>query len=625
MNRCLSFVRLAVLLLVATPLAAQTLEIHVINVGWGQSTFIKGPTGTTVLLEAGNTGKGTAEVVPYLQSIGHAPSAGFDYTVVGHQHCDHAGGMDEVINAGYNVRTRNYYNGSTYTSSCIDGWNAASATTTAGAPVAMTPGTVIDLGGGAKITCIAAKGKIIGGGTTSASNENDLSIALLLEYGGFDYFWASDLGGGSDDSACTGRSTTQINVETPVMQAISPGGAFPMISTGGIDLLHVSHHGSESSTNNDLMDYSVPAVAVISTGAGQSSGWDLPRIDVVEKVLLGQASACVTAPPTYVLQTEEGNPTGSLTSYSGYCVGDIKITTDGVNLFTVSANGAVNQGPNELTAAALPQSFTLDDGGGGADTSAPATSITAPTNGATVSGTVAVDASASDNIGVTRVEFYLDGALMSTDTTSPYSWSWNTTTATNASHSLTSKAFDAAGNSTTSTAVSVTVNNPPPPPAGTNIGGYRLGQLNSTLDYTFATGTVIPSLGYVIVARNATKAQFEAFWGRTLGTNVVYINSADTMPQINGDEQYNLYNAAGTRIDGQTVAMAAAGNETLQRTRPCSNANKATSWSRSSSTAATPGSGAVAPCGKGVYISEFADPAATGNFIYEFVELYNDK
>jgi pseudomonalisin len=93
------------------------------------------------------------------------------------------------------------------------------------------------------------------------------------------------------------------------------------------------------------------------------------------------------------------------------------------------------------------------------DTTAPTTSITAPANGATVSGTVSVTASASDNVGVTRVEFYLDGVLKSTDTTSPYAWSWDTTTATNAAHSLVSKAYDAAGNIGASATVSVTVNN----------------------------------------------------------------------------------------------------------------------------------------------------------------------
>lgn len=97
--------------------------------------------------------------------------------------------------------------------------------------------------------------------------------------------------------------------------------------------------------------------------------------------------------------------------------------------------------------------------GGGGDTTAPTTSITAPTAGAIVSGTATVSASASDNVGVTKVEFYLDGVLQSTDTSSPYSWNWNTTTASNASHTLTSKAYDAAGNIGTSTGVAVTVSN----------------------------------------------------------------------------------------------------------------------------------------------------------------------
>src|SRR6185295_537131 len=130
------------LFLVALPLAAQNLEIHYIDVGWGGSVFIKGPTGVTVLLEGGDTGKGTAYVVPYLKSIGVQPANGLDYIIGGHQHCDHTGGLDEVINAGYNVHIKQYNNGSSYASSCVDQWNAAAATTTAGAPIAMPVGTV---------------------------------------------------------------------------------------------------------------------------------------------------------------------------------------------------------------------------------------------------------------------------------------------------------------------------------------------------------------------------------------------------------------------------------------------------------------------------------------------------
>jgi hypothetical protein len=253
------------------------------------------------------------------------------------------------------------------------------------------------------------------------------------------------------------------------------------------------------------------------------------------------------------------------------------------------------------------------------DTTAPTTSITSPANGASVAGTVNVTASASDNVGVTKVEFWLDGGLQSTDTTSPYAWSWNTSTAANGSHALVSKAYDAATNVGTSATVSVTVNN------GVTLTGYSIQQANATLAYTIPAGTFIPSKGYVIVGRNATKAQFETFWGVTLAASVVYVNSADTMPQINGSETYALLNSGGTTIDGITVAMASAGGESLRRSNGCGAANLATSWTRAASSTGNPGTGAPAPCGKGVYISEFSDALGTGNFIYEFVELFNDN
>ena len=78
----------------------------------------------------------------------------------------------------------------------------------------------------------------------------------------------------------------------------------------------------------------------------------------------------------------------------------------------------------------------------------------------TFSGTVTVTATASDNVGVAGVQFLLDGALLGAeDTTTPYSVSWDTTTATNASHTLLARARDAAGNFTNSAPLTVTVSN----------------------------------------------------------------------------------------------------------------------------------------------------------------------
>jgi len=85
-----------------------------------------------------------------------------------------------------------------------------------------------------------------------------------------------------------------------------------------------------------------------------------------------------------------------------------------------------------------------------------------------VSGTVVVSASASDNVGVAGVQFKLDGANLGAEATSaPYSVSWDTTATANGTHTLTAVARDAAGNSATSGAVTVTVSNialPPPLP-----------------------------------------------------------------------------------------------------------------------------------------------------------------
>jgi hypothetical protein len=86
--------------------------------------------------------------------------------------------------------------------------------------------------------------------------------------------------------------------------------------------------------------------------------------------------------------------------------------------------------------------------------------LTAPSAGSTVSGNVTVSATASDNVGVASVQFLLDGAnLGSPVTAAPYQITWDSTTASNGTHTLTARATDTSGNSTVSSAVSVTVSN----------------------------------------------------------------------------------------------------------------------------------------------------------------------
>jgi len=139
----------------------------------------------------------------------------------------------------------------------------------------------------------------------------------------------------------------------------------------------------------------------------------------------------------------EASPTASPATVAQAIVG---------NATTNVVSSAGSGSPNRLL-------YTLFGGGSTPDTTPPTTSITSPANGATVGGTVTVQASASDNVGVTRVELYVDGSLSGTATSSPYAFSWNTTTVANGSHTLQTRAYDAAGNVGSSATITVTVSN----------------------------------------------------------------------------------------------------------------------------------------------------------------------
>ena len=94
----------------------------------------------------------------------------------------------------------------------------------------------------------------------------------------------------------------------------------------------------------------------------------------------------------------------------------------------------------------------------------PTVSVTAPTAGVTVSGTVALTANAAaaagyTNITIASVQFFVDGTSVGTAMASPYTVNWDTTTATNGSHTITAKATDSMNDSMTSPGVMVNVMN----------------------------------------------------------------------------------------------------------------------------------------------------------------------
>jgi subtilisin family serine protease len=96
---------------------------------------------------------------------------------------------------------------------------------------------------------------------------------------------------------------------------------------------------------------------------------------------------------------------------------------------------------------------------GGPDTENPTVSITSPSSGAHVSGSVSIIANASDNVGVTRVDFFLDSGTtpIGSATSSPYTINWDSGTTSPGAHTLAARARDAAGNTGTSPTVPITI------------------------------------------------------------------------------------------------------------------------------------------------------------------------
>ena len=93
------------------------------------------------------------------------------------------------------------------------------------------------------------------------------------------------------------------------------------------------------------------------------------------------------------------------------------------------------------------------------DTAPPVTSIASPASASIVSGSVNVQASASDNVGVTKIELYVDNVLADISSQVPLSFAWDTTGLANGLHTLHSLAYDSAGNTGASSDVSVDVEN----------------------------------------------------------------------------------------------------------------------------------------------------------------------
>ena len=323
-----------------------------------------------------------------------------------------------------------------------------------------------------------------------------------------------------------------------------------------------------------------------------------------------------TTPPTVAVTSPAANATvsGTVTvsanaSDNSGQVASVQFKLDGQNLgaadttapYSVSWNttGAAN-GAHTLTAQALdpdgnsatsaPISVTVSN----SDTTAPTVTVTAPAAGSTVSGTVTVSATASDNGGqVASVQFKLDGQnLGAPDTTAPYSISWNTTAAANGPHTLSAHATDPTGNVGTSAPIGVTVSNASPdttpptasvtaPTAGSTVSGtvavsasasddsgqvasvqfkldgQNLGAPDTTAPYSISWNTTAAANGAHTLSAQAT--DFAGNVGASAPISVTVSNADTAAPTVAVTAP-----AAGATVSGTVTVSASASDDSGQ-------------------------------------------------------------
>ena len=152
-----------------------------------------------------------------------------------------------------------------------------------------------------------------------------------------------------------------------------------------------------------------------------------------------------------------GLPAGATASFSPASVTAGQGSTLSVAVAASAAAGTTAFHVDGSSAAATHSAAATLVISSAADTTPPVAQITSPASGATVSGSVAIAASATDNVGVTRMEIDADGAAIGSGAGASLTASWDTSAAKTGTHTLTAKAWDAAGNVGTSAAVTVTV------------------------------------------------------------------------------------------------------------------------------------------------------------------------
>ena len=375
-------------------------------------------------------------------------------------------------------------------------------------------------------------------------------------------YWADN--GGATPAA---TSYTQASWTTPAVPASGVFDASDNLScpcTGIAVAVSLRHTGTFTADDLSLTDTDTTAPAVTLTAPANgatvsgnvtlsANASDASGIREVDFLLNGQVIGTSTTPPYQMTWNSAGSTTATI------------------------AARATDTAGNVATSPAATVTVTQPD------TTPPTVGLNSPVAGAQLSGNATLQATASDNVAVAKVDFFVDGStLIGTASTSPYQVSFNTATVADGAHTVTAKATDTSGNTTTTSPVSVNVDNTAPTSKATAPASSSSSPF--TVSYTAADNTGGSGLTSVDLYAEAPGA---STYSKVASDTSGNASGTFSYTASAGNGAYNFYTRATDKAGNVEAAPATAdATTTLTVTVPDTTPPSSTASSPASSTSA---------------------------------------